>query len=482
MQSAHLLETVETGALQTRAKRLLGGGAGANEAMGWLGPAMAQTRGGRAHKPVFKLLELAILVFLILLNGLFALSEMAIVSSKKPRLKAMADRGSRGARAALKLLEDPSHFLSTVQIGITLIGIVAGAYGATALADDLAPVIIQAAPSLREQADEIAFGVVIVATTFLSLVIGELAPKRLALAAPESLAAGVAPLMTLLAKAAAPAVWLLRSSTEGLIRLLGMHRASQSEVTEEELHSLIEEGAKAGVLETEEREMIHGVMRLSDRTVKAIMTPRLDIVWLDPADPRDVLLTKIRESRHSRFPVADGSTDDIIGVVQTKEILAALDADGRFDIKAVMHRPMFVPVSMPVFKLIEAMKGNPVRMAMVADEFGAVQGLVTAADVLEAIAGEGVLSADEAVAAPVQRDDGSWLVDGMMPIDEFAAVLGVRRLDEDESFTTVAGFVVHILQRIPCVGDKAEHWPLSFEVVDMDERRVDKLIVRRIDE
>jgi putative hemolysin len=427
------------------------------------------------------LLELGILVFLILLNGLFALSEMAIVSSKKPRLKAMADRGSKGARAALKLLEDPSQFLSTVQIGITLIGIVAGAYGATALADDLSPFIVEAAPNLRAQADVIAFGVVIVITTFFSLVIGELVPKRVALAAPESLAASVAPMMAFLAKAAAPAVWLLRGSTEGLIRLLGMHRTSQSEVTEEELHSLIEEGAKAGVLESEEREMIHGVMRLSDRTVKAIMTPRLDIVWLDPSEARSALLAKIKESRHSRFPVATGSADDIIGVVQTKEILAALEDDGGFSIGAVMHAPMFVPASMPVFKLIEAMRGNPVRMVMVADEFGAVQGLVTAADLLEAIAGDGVLSADEAVSAPVQRDDGSWIIDGMMPIDEFETVLDVRRMADDESFTTVAGFVVHVLQRIPSVGDKAEHWPLSFEVVDMDERRVDKLIVRRVD-
>jgi putative hemolysin len=349
------------------------------------------------------------------------------------------------------------------------------------LADDLSPLIVQLVPTLSAQANEIAFGAVIAITTFLSLVIGELVPKRVALAAPETFAATVAPMMTLLARAAAPAVWLLRGSTEGLIRLLGLHRASQSEVTEEELHSLIEEGARAGVLETQEREMIHGVMRLSDRTVKAIMTPRLDMVWLDPNDDRAALLSTIRESRHSRFPVAEGSADDVVGVVQTKEILAALDAAGGFDIKAVMHPPLFVPASMPVFKLIEAMKANPVRMVMVADEFGAVLGLVTAADLLEAIAGVGVLSADEAVAPPVQREDGSWIVDGMMPIDEFRATLGLRRLADGESFTTVAGFVVHVLQRIPAVGDTVEHWPLSFEVVDMDERRVDKLLVRRMD-
>jgi putative hemolysin len=427
------------------------------------------------------ILELAILVFLIFLNGLFALSEMAIVSSKKPRLKAMADEGSGGARAALKLLEDPSQFLATVQIGITLIGIIAGAYGATALADDLAPLITSALPNFALQADEIAFGVVIAITTFLSLVIGELVPKRAALAAPETLASFVAPMMAILAKAMAPAVWILRAATEGLVRLLGLHNTKQSDVTEEELHSLIEEGAKAGVLETEEREMIQGVMRLSDRSVRAIMTPRPAIVWLDPSEDRVEILAKIKESLHSRFPVAKGSADDIIGVVQTKDILASLDAAGNFSLEGCMHKPWFVPDGMPVFKLIEAMRGNPVRMVFVTDEYGAVQGLATSADLLEAIAGDGVLSEDEAVAAPVKRQDGSWLVDGMMPIDEFERTLGVRRLADEESFTTVAGLVVHILQKIPSVGDRAEQWPLLFEVVDMDDRRVDKLIVRRLD-
>jgi putative hemolysin len=221
-------------------------------------------------------------------------------------------------------------------------------------------------------------------------------------------------------------------------------------------------------------------MRLSDRDVRSIMTPRPDIVWLDPAGAVEETLTRIRESHHSRFPVANGSVDDIVGIVQTKELLTTR-TDGGLAIEAVMHKPHFVPGSMPVFKLIEAMKGNPVRMAIVLDEYGAVQGLVTAADLLEAIAGDGVLSDDESVARPVQRDDGSWLIDGMMPIDELEQAIGVRRLADDESFTTVAGLVMHILQKVPEVGDKAEKWPLAFEVVDMDDRRVDKLIVRRTD-
>jgi putative hemolysin len=422
-------------------------------------------------------LELAILVFLVLLNGVFALSEMAIVSSKKPRLKALADRGSAGAKTALKLLEDPSKFLSTVQIGITLIGVVSGAYGATALADDLAPIIVSTMPQLAESANEIAFGIVIAFTTYLSLVLGELVPKRLALAAPEALASFMAPMMRVVALVASPAVLLLRGSTEGLIRLFGLNRTSQAEVTEEELHSLIEEGEKAGILETEERGMMQGVMRLSDRTMRGIMTPRPDVVWLDPADPAEVTLARIRDSGHSRFPVARGGPDNIIGVVQTKELLTS-GTDIATALAQAMHPPVFVPASMPVFKLIEAMKGNPVRMVIVADEFGTAQGLVTAADLLEAIAGDGVLSEDEAIAAPVQREDGSWIVDGMMPIDEFEAAMAVRRLADDESFTTVAGLVIHILQRIPSVGDTAEQWPLTLEVLDMDGRRIDKVLVR----
>lgn len=426
-------------------------------------------------------MELLILVLLILLNGVFALSEMAIVSSRKPRLKAMADRGNRGAKTALRLLEDPSKMLSTVQIGITGIGVIAGAYGATSLADDLTPWVASLHPAITPHADAIAFGLVIAFTTFLSLVLGELIPKRIALSAPETLAAIMAPMMAFIEGIASPLVLVLRMSTEGIIRLLGLHRTRQEDVTEEELQSLIVEGERAGVIEEEEREMIQSVMRLGDRSVKAIMTPRTEIIWLDPESPREELLKEITDSGHSRFPVANGDADEIVGIVQTKELLAHLARTGEIDLKAVMHTPQFVPETMPVLKLLEAMRGNPVRMVIVSDEYGAVLGLVTAADLLESIAGDAALSEDEGLSPPVKRDDGSWLVDGMTPVDEFEELVGVRGLDNDEGYSTVAGLVMHLMRTVPKEGDKAEHPPLYFEVIDMDGRRIDKVLVRKVE-
>lgn len=423
-------------------------------------------------------MEIAILIFLVLLNGLFAMSELAIVSAKKPRLKARADSGDAGAKAALKLLEDPSRLLSTVQIGITLIGIIAGAYGATAIADDLSPIIATQFPTTARFADDIAFGIVIALTTYLSLVLGELVPKRIALTAPETLAGMVAPPMALLAQASGPVVWVLKSSTEAVLRLVGAHRTKQADVTEEEIHSLIEEGHSAGLIEAEEREMITGVMRLGDRTVRTIMTPRLEIVWLDQSKPREETLALIAESGHSRFPVAGGGLDNLIGVTQTKELLVA-SANGGWDLKAASHPPIIVPESMSVLRLLEAMRDNPVRMLFVADEYGVIQGLVTAADVLESIAGDAALSTDEAIAKPVQREDGSWLLDGMTPIDEFEQLMSVRGLAEEGYFDTLAGFVIHLLQRLPAVGDTTEYSDLKFEIVDLDGRRIDKIIVRR---
>lgn len=423
------------------------------------------------------MLELFILIVLVLLNGVFAMSELAIVSSKTPRLKARADRGDKGARAALKLMEDPSRMLSTVQIGITLIGVIAGAYGATAIADDLAPIIANAFPKFSRYADDTAFAIVIAGTTYLSLVLGELVPKRVALLAPEAIAGLVARPMARVAQAASPAVWLLKASTDGLLRLLGLHRARQSDVTEEEIHSLIDEGHSAGLIEPEEREMITGVMRLGDRTVRAIMTPRTDIVWIDPSQPREEILRIMRESGHSRFPVAAGGVDHVRGVVQTKELLT-----GEFDIEATMHPIVVVPETLSVLRLLEAMRGHPVRMVIVADEYGAVEGLVTAADLLESIAGEGVLSEDEAITPPVQREDGAWLIDGMTPIDEFERLMSVPGLSKDGRFDTVAGLIIHLLERLPKAGDIVERWPLKLEVVDLDGRRIDKVIASRMPE
>jgi putative hemolysin len=426
-------------------------------------------------------MELLILVLLILLNGVFALSEMAIVSSRKPRLKAMADKGNAGAKIALTLLDDPSKLLSTVQIGITTIGVIAGAYGATALADDMTPWVESLHPSLAPHAAAVAFGVVIALTTFLSLVLGELVPKRIALAAPEPMAAIVAPLMLLIERAASPLVWLLRTVTEGLLTLVGLNRTREEDVTEEEVQSIIAEGEKSGVIEEGEREMIQSVMRLGDRSVKSLMTPRTEIVWLDPEMSREELLSEIKASGHSRFPVANGDADEIVGVVQAKELFRYLAEEGVIDLRAVMHNPIFVPETMPVLRLLQAMKGNPVRMVIVSDEYGGVLGLVTAADLLESIAGDDALSEEEGLSPPVLRDDGSWLVDGMTPVDEFEQLVGVRGLERDDEYTTVAGMVMHLMRAVPKEGDKLEHAPLTFEVVDMDGRRVDKVLVKKAD-
>jgi len=424
-------------------------------------------------------MELTILFFLVLLNGVFALSEMAIVSSRRPRLKAMADKGNVGAKVALRLLDDPSKLLSTVQIGITAIGVIAGAYSATSLSDDLAPWLAGLHPAVQPHAPAIAFGIVIVFTTFLSLVLGELIPKRIALAAPEQLAAAMAPVMALIERAASPLVWMLRFITEGFLTIFGLNRTRQEDVTEEELHSLIVEGEKAGVIEEEEREMIQGVMRLGDRSVKTIMTPRTEMVWLDPEQDRDELLKEIRESGHARFPVAKGDADEIVGIVQAKELFLHLAQTGRIDLTAVMHTPLFVPETMPVLRLLDAMKGNVVRMAIVSDEYGSVLGLVTATDLLESIAGDDALDHEDALSPPVLRDDGSWLVDGMTPVDEFEQLVGVRGLNDNEGYSTVAGLVMHLMRAVPKEGDKIEHGMLTFEVVDMDGRRVDKVLVRK---
>lgn len=426
-------------------------------------------------------MDFLVLVLLIFLNGVLALSEMAIVSARKPRLKAMADRGSRGARTALRLLEDPSRLLSTAQVGITAVSVLSGAYGATSLMDEVQPWVVAAlvTPELQAYAPGVTFALLIVMVTALSLMFGELIPKRIALASPEALAALMAPVVALIETATSPLVWLLRTITDGVVKFLRLDRKRQN-VTEEELQSLIDEGAQAGVIEEEEREMIESVMRLSDRSVRAIMTPRTDMVWLDPDQSQADTLARIMESGHSRFPVGERDADHIVGVVQTKELLAHLAGTGKLDLKAVMHAPHFVPETMPVFNLLESMRGNPVRMVMVADEYGAVHGLVTAADLLEAIAGDAALSEDEAIAQPVERADGSWLIDGMMPIDEFQEDLDVRGLDEEEGYSTVAGYVMHLLRAVPKEGDRVERWPLAFEVVDMDGRRVDKVIVRRM--
>lgn len=426
-------------------------------------------------------MDIIILLALIALNGVFALSELAIVSSRRNRLQMRADKGDKGAKAALKLQEDPSAFLSTVQVGITLVGIIMGAYGATALAEDVAPWIVQTFPALEKHAGFIAFGVVIAATTYLSIVIGELVPKRIAITAPEAFASLIAPPMALLAKIVFPVVFILRGSTNLILRLFGLSNVNIEQMTEEEIESVIEEGAASGAIDEDERAMIRSVMRLADRDVRSIMTSRKDVVWLDLDDPPEELLKRIAASHHSRFPVARGDLEHVISVVQTKDLLALSEGKRLPDFETAGHAPLFVPDSMTVLNLLESMQASAVQMALVSDELGHIEGIVTAADVLGAIAGDVAFSAEDGLARPQKREDGSWLLDGRMAIEDAEIALGSDLTpEEDPPYTTVAGLVIHHLQRIPELGDAAVSSGWRFEVIDMDGRRIDKLLVARV--
>jgi putative hemolysin len=422
-------------------------------------------------------MEIAVLFVLILLNGVFAMSELALLSSKDARLQARAEAGSGGARAALQLREDPSRLLSAVQIGITLVGIVAGAYGATAIADDLAPHIAAAFPEFARQADEAAFAIVIALTTYLSLIFGELVPKRIAMAAPEAIAALAARPMGFIATLAYPAVAILRVSTEAILTVVGLSRVKKEEVTNEEIMHLVEEGASSGAIGRDEKEMIEGVLDLPDRNLRSIMTPRTEVVWLDLDDPPLKTIETISESGHSRFPVARGAIDQVTGIVQTKDLLAAFARTGAIDIEKAMKKPLYLPETLSVARLFGAISSSEVRMAVALDEHGAFAGIVTAADMLGAIAGAAAYSPADRLTPAVRRDDGSWLIDGMTPIEDFERLLGVKGFDDAAKYSTVAGLLMHRLQRIAETGDHVIARGLRFEVVDMDGRRIDKLIV-----
>ncbi|HEV7368926.1 hemolysin family protein [Arenibaculum sp.] len=421
-------------------------------------------------------LEIATIVFLTLLNGVFAMSELALVSSRRGRLQHMAGRGDRGAKTALRLIEDPSRFLSTVQIGITLVGVIAGAFGGATLGQRLGA-WLQAFPALGGYGSVIGVGSVLVAITYLSIVLGELIPKRIALRNPERTAALVAMPMRMLSKAAAPFVWLLGTSTDALLRLLGLHGERETTVTEEEVRSLITEGTQAGVFAPEEKEMIDGVLRLADRTVRGIMTPRPDIVWLDADDPRDAVLAEIRDGGHSRYPVCRGELDELVGIVHTRDLIGAVARDGMLDLAARAVPPLVVHDRMPILRLLDLMKKSGLHLAVVVDEYGSIEGVATITDILETIAGDLPEPGEPPERAAVRREDGSWLVEGWMPVDEFEDLLHLQGLRGTGDYQTIAGFVLHRFGRVPAAGDAFDHEGTRYEVVDMDGRRIDKILV-----
>jgi putative hemolysin len=423
------------------------------------------------------LLEIFVVLALVLLNGYFAMAEIAVVSSRPARLEARARQGGRGTRLALDLARDPGRMLSTVQIGITLIGIVAGAFGGARLATPLAAALAEV-PVLAPVSAELAYALVVAAITYLSLIAGELVPKQLALRAPERIAAFVAPTVDLISRISTPAVWLLESSSRLVLRLLGSEAASRETVTEEEVRMLIAEGTRAGVFHRQEQQMIERVLRLADRPVRGIMTPRVELVWLDVEDDPDEIARIIRESGHSRFLVGKGSLDDVLGVVHVRRLLDVCLAGEKFDLQMAVRPIPVVPDTMRVARALETLRQARVSMALVVDEYGEVEGIVTAEDVLEALVGDMPERRLDEEGAIVRRADGSMLMDGMLAVDEVKLALDLEELPDEEDYHTLAGFVLAQLGRVPAEGEVFTYGGWRFEIVDMDGKRIDKVLVR----
>ena len=422
--------------------------------------------------------DVLIIAGLILLNGLFSMSELAIVSARPARLKIAAERGSTGARCALALADNPGKFLSTVQIGITLIGIIAGAYSGASLGHPTAERLI-AWGLPPTHAEEAGFAVVIAATTYFSLVVGELVPKQVALRLAEPIAIYAAVPMRVLARVAAPLVWLLDRSSTLLMRLFGLRSASEQEVTEEELHMMFAEATRSGVLEEEERAIMTGIMRLADRPVREVMTPRTEIDTIDRRATEADVRALLKESPHSLWPVTDGEPDRIVGVVKAKDVLGVLLAGKRLQVARLMKKPEIVPDQLDAMDALRILQGADVAMAMVHDEYGHLEGVVTPADLLSALVGDFASYQDEG-ADPmiVTREDGSLLISGALPADALAARLDLE-LPSDRDYATAAGFVLSVIKRLPQEGEHFHEQDWRFEVVDMDGRKIDKLLVSR---
>lgn len=421
-------------------------------------------------------LEIAIVTLLTLINGALAMSELAIVSARPARLKLLADKGSRGAAIAITLAQDPGKFLSSVQIGITLVGVLAGAFSGATLGARLSAWFIELGltPSL---AQPLGVGAVVVAITYLSLIVGELVPKQIALRAPEKVAARMAPMMGLIARVAAPLIWVLDRSGKAVLRLLGQSSAQSRKVSDEEVRLIIEEAESSGAIHQAESGMIAGVMRVADRTARGLMTPRHEVEALDASSDKVQILEDLRGMSRSRLPVQDGDADDIIGVVFTRDILDHALTGGPFDLRALLREAPVVQGRQGALEVIDRLRTAPAHMVLVYDEFGHFEGVITPMDVLEAITGE---FPDSETDEPkvVVRADGSYLIAGWMPVDEFADLLSLE-LEDDRSYETAAGFVLEKFGKLPVVAERFDLQNWSIEVVDLDGRRIDKLLVTR---
>jgi len=433
------------------------------------------------------LVEILIIFILLLLNGIFAMSEIAIVSARKGRLQEMAEesaldtRTRKKARIALELTTNPNDFLSTIQIGITLVGVLAGAFGGATIAEELA-VYITRFPRLAPYAEAISVGLVVLAITYFSLVIGELVPKRIALSNTERIATAVASPMYSFSRLISPFVRILTASTDAIIRLLGVKPSSEPPVTEEELKVLVNQGTLVGVFKEAEQDMIEGILRLGERRISALMTPHTQVEWISLEDSLDEIRQKVIASRHSRFPLAESDLDNILGVVLAKDILAQLLASETCNLRAIVSEAIFVPEKMPALEVLELFKQKGAHIVLVVDEFGGLQGILTPNDLLEGVVGAIPFAGNAAEPKAILREDGTLLVDGLLNIDTFKEILKVERLpgEEDDAFQTVAGFVITEMGKIPEAGQSFDWGAYHFEVVDMDWRRVDKILVSRI--
>ncbi len=425
--------------------------------------------------------ELLIIVLLVLANGVFAMSEIAVVASRKIRLQHRAEEGDARAQAALDLAKNPAQFLSTVQVGITLVGVLAGAYGGASLSDDLAEPLARI-PLLAPYAGGIAFGLVVAAITFLSLIVGELVPKNIALTAPETIASWAARPMMLLAAVGTPIVAILTGTTALVLRIFGIRPQADPHLTEEEIRAIISQGAASGVIAEVEEDIVQRVLQLGEQRVASIMTPRLDIEWVDVAASQDELREFLGSHSHTQFVVCQGGLDNVLGMVWSAELLPVATLGKPIDLRAFVRDALFVPDSMAAIKLLESFRSAHKHVALVMDEFGAVEGLVTGTDLLEALVGHLPANATEAMGAFVQRADGSWLVDAAVSMEEASTTLDLPELPEEEAgaYHTLGGFVMARLGRIPAVADHFEWGGLSFEVMDMDGRRIDKVLVNRL--
>ncbi len=420
------------------------------------------------------------ILLLIFVNGFFALSEMALVAARKARLRSAAQSGDRKSRSALLLKERPDQFLSSVQIGITLVGILTGALGGATLAERMEG-YFATVPELAPYGRWLALVLVVLPITYLTLILGELVPKRLAIAHPERWARLTAPVMRGVLRIFLPAVHFLSLSTRVVIGLFGMRQSQEPAVTEEDIRSMIQEATAHGVVEKAEQEMLDRIFRLGDRQVSALMTHRSRVVWLDLNEGFEANMRKILKSPYSRFPVARGSLGNIKGVIKAKEFLGLCMERPR-NIERHLHRPLFVPETMRALKLLDLFRKQPrMHFAIVLDEFGDIQGVVTLNDLFESIVGDIPSTGEEPEPAAVQRDDGSWLIDGLMPVDEVQALLGVRQpmQDEDMSYNTLAGFILVHGGRIPKIGDHFLWNGFRFEVVDMDGKRIDRVLISK---